>query len=154
MEKFIVYRDGFNGANNSSMGARPEDYTQLVATVEADDEDQAVDKALAAGVTCYNGQGIYAHPEEEVAAETAALAAKHADQVLVKYWHGTTALSEWCASQEEIDGCLDLHSNSYPPRFFDADEDEIDYQTAVEIVGGSLSDDEEEEDDADEDEDC
>jgi hypothetical protein len=136
MTAYRVFRYGFNAANNSSRGARPEDCTQLLATVEADSEEAAVAVALTDGATVYNNQTVWAEAEADCLARERAEASKHEGQVLVKYWAGTTAIESWCASVEEIDDCLDLHSNSYPPTFFDADGDELDYESACETVGG------------------
>lgn len=147
-KQFLVFRSGFNAANNSSRGARPEDHTQHVATVEAIDTDSAVQAALAQGVTVYNGQGIFARSAEECQAEEEVRAAGHAGQVLVKYWHSTTALESWCSTPEEIDDCLELHNNSYPPEFFDADENELDYESAIYAVGGDPYAEEEEAEEA------
>jgi hypothetical protein len=134
MTTYRVFRRGFNAANNSSRGARPEDCTQHVATVEAESEEAAVQAALGQGVTVYNGQSVWAEEEQQCQAKEEASAAEHVGQVLVKYWQGTTAVSEWCSTVEEIDECLERHQNSYPPRFYDADEEEIDYEEACNQV--------------------
>lgn len=140
MATFRVFRDGFNAANNSSVGARPEDRRQHVATVEADDAEAAVALAVKDGITVYNGQSVWAEAEEDCLAKEQAEADAHAGQVRVDYWHGTTAMSDWCSTVEEIDDCLELHSNSYGPRFFDAEGEELDdYDSACYAVGGEPS---------------
>jgi hypothetical protein len=135
MNTYRVFRQGFNRANNPSAGARPEDCTQHVATVEAQDEEQAIERANErANVTVYNGQAIWARLEQECLREQAEHAASHSGQVLVKYWHGTTPLQGWCTTFEEIEDCLDLHCNSFAPTFEDSEGNELDYEAAVGII--------------------
>jgi len=135
MTTYQVFRRGFNLANNPSRGARPEDCTRQVATVEAADEHEAVRLAQQDhGVTVYNGQCIWATSEEECLAEKVKLAEAHKGQVLVKYWRGTTPLEDWCSSAEEIDDCLDMHSNAYGPTFEDAEGTALDYEEACNVV--------------------
>lgn len=137
---YRVFRRGFNAANNPSGGARPEDCTRLVATIEAASPEDAVAAALSRGVTVYNGQTIWAESEPECEAREAALAAERYGQVRVDYWIGTRAASDWCASVEEIDACLERHANSYPPRLVAAYGDELDYEMACRVIGDAAID--------------
>lgn len=128
MTTYRVFRHVFNAANNQSRDARPEDRTQWVAVVEAADEEAAVRAAVAQGVTVYNGQGLWAEPEEECLRQEEERAAAHEGQVLVKYWRGTLALEKWCSSDEEVKSCINAHDNSFPVRFFDNTGKEMDYE--------------------------
>lgn len=63
--RFVIFRTGWNAANQSAMYSP---HTIEVARVTADSADSAV--ALAATrVTCYNGQFLSAREETEVDAE-------------------------------------------------------------------------------------
>jgi len=62
METWAVYRRGYNTANNPLRCGGPE--VVRVALVEAETEEEAVDAALQAGVTCYHNQAIWAQPEQ------------------------------------------------------------------------------------------
>lgn len=71
MKTFYVVRRGWNAANQSSMGRTrsPKDnfesgYDRLVAIVEAESKDEAIQKC---GIEVYNGQFLWAtsNPKEE-----------------------------------------------------------------------------------------
>lgn len=68
MKEWIVYRHGYNAANNSARNGGPE--AVPVARVEAETEDEAA-RLAAKRVTVYNNQHLYAEPAEEVDAEEA-----------------------------------------------------------------------------------
>jgi len=135
MPVYRVFRHGFNQSNNPSSGARPEDCTRHVASVEATDECEALRLAVQEhGVSVYNGQVLWARLENDVKEREAATSAKHTGKILVKYWRGTTTLADWCASIDEIDDCLKLHSNTYVPRFEDAYGNDMNYEEACHVV--------------------
>lgn len=93
-EKFIVRRAGWNAANQSSR-SHPHDVD--VCEVEAETPEAAVNAACQRGVTCYNGQSLYAVPLSEVVAER----------------HQTMdAIAEWEGSAPE--GCVVRHGTYRP----------------------------------------
>lgn len=72
MTEYVVYRRGWNAANQSSR-ACPE--TVEVHRCAAATPAEAVDRAAAAGVTCYHNQTLWATPLAEVLQESEAVRA-------------------------------------------------------------------------------
>jgi hypothetical protein len=62
MKEWVVYRRGYNAANNSALHGGPESVP--VARVQAEDEEEAC-RLAARRVTVYNNQSLHAEPAEE-----------------------------------------------------------------------------------------
>jgi hypothetical protein len=117
MPKFSVYRSGYNVANHSSLNSRSPNC--LIGQYEADDEEGAIAQAVAAGATCYNGQFFYANDADvEVKAEIAK------GQYRVEYWMGTTAVTDYCDTYDDVRESLEMHSNAHPPHVYDTETGE------------------------------
>lgn len=71
--RYIVFRRGYNSANNPAMNGGPE--TVPVADVEAESPEQACELAGKV-VTTYHNQTLFARPAADVEAERAELAEK------------------------------------------------------------------------------